>query len=293
VLNKGGYYVEPNANNVAVGLLGARINTDQSSPQYLTQILDGVYDNADERAYPLSSYSYMVMPTKLESGFNAEKGRTLGDFAYYFLCEGQQQAPVLGYSPLPLNLVQAGLEQVRRIPGVQAQSIDLSKCNNPTFSSDGRNTLAEKAPQPPECDKQGSTQCGTGTGGAAKTPTAVKPEAAGGAATGGGATGGAATGGSGTATGGAGGAGVATAVDPVTGEALAPVIDPDTGEVIGSSGLDPVAVGGVSAVPVSIGARTSDGMQDALVVLAALLLIGGVLAPPLLSRRLESRGVQR
>ena len=172
ILNKAGYYVEPTASNVAVGLLGAKINTDKGSSAYLTQILTGVFNNKDARAYPLSSYSYLIVPTKAENNFTDEKGKTLGGFAYYFLCEGQQQAEVLGYSPLPINLVKAGLDQVRKIPGVEAKSIDITKCNNPTFSKDGTNTLAKKAPAPPSCDKQGSAQCGTGTGGAkADTPT--------------------------------------------------------------------------------------------------------------------------
>jgi len=178
LLNTAGYYVEPTASNVAVALLKAQINTDKSSSQYLTQILDGVYASTDSRAYPLSSYSYMIIPTKSEQTFNDSKGHTLGDFAYYFLCEGQQQAPVLGFSPLPINLVQAGLDQVRKIPGVSAQNIDIKKCNNPTFSASGENTLARNAPPPASCDKQGRSQCTTGTGGA-KQATASSGVAAG------------------------------------------------------------------------------------------------------------------
>src|SRR5205085_11927321 len=124
---------------VAVGLLKAQINNDASSPNYLTQILDGVYDNTDKRAYPLSSYSYMVVPRETSGAFNTSKGKTLGAFAYYFLCEGQQQAKVLGYSPLPVNLVKAGIEQVKKIPGVSVESVDISKCRNPTFSASGAN----------------------------------------------------------------------------------------------------------------------------------------------------------
>ncbi|MER6358713.1 phosphate ABC transporter substrate-binding protein PstS, partial [Streptomyces sp. NPDC001634] len=198
VLNKAGYYVEPTAKNVAVSLLKARINENSSSSDYLTQILDDVYNDSDPRAYPLSSYSYMIIPTKLESNFNDQKGKTLGAFAYYFLCEGQQHVDNLGYSPLPINLVQAGLNQVRRIPGVDVQSIDIKNCHNPTFSSDGSNTLAKTAPYPPACDKLGASQCATGTGGA-KTPTNV-----GGGAGGAGSSGGA--GGSGSS-GGPGGSG--------------------------------------------------------------------------------------
>jgi phosphate ABC transporter phosphate-binding protein len=284
VLNKGGYYVEPTASNVAVALLQARINTDASSPAYLTQILDGVYNNADSRAYPLSSYSYMVVPTATEGSFSTDKGRTLGAFAYYFLCEGQQQAPVLGYSPLPVNLVRAGLDQVRRIPGVDVKSVDLAKCNNPTFSPDGTNTLAKNAPRPQPCDKAGATQCATGTGGASRTPTAVR----GATGTGTGAAGGA--GGAGAA-GAAGGTGTALATG-TTGAAAGAggagaggaVVDPDTGQLVGAGGT--AGAGDVAAVPVAVGTGIGSGLDRVLVALAVLLLLGVTLGPPLLSRRL-------
>ena len=171
ILNAAGFYTEPTAGNVAVGLLNAQINQDTTSTDYLTQILDGVYTNPDPRTYPLSSYSYMLVPTALEYGFSNEKGLTLAAFANYFLCEGQQQADVLGYSALPINLVKAGLSQVLRIPGGNSQDVNIAKCNNPTFSSDGSNKLANSAPQPQACDKQGTTQCATGTGGAANVST--------------------------------------------------------------------------------------------------------------------------
>jgi phosphate ABC transporter phosphate-binding protein len=172
ILNSAGYYTEPTASNVAVALLQAQINQDTTSTDYLTQILDGVYTNPDPRTYPLSSYSYMLIPTALEYGFTNDKGLTLAAFASYFLCEGQQQADVLGYSPLPINLVQAGLSQVLKIPGGDPANVNIAKCNNPTFSADGSNKLASTAPQPQACDKQGSSQCATGTGGAAGTATA-------------------------------------------------------------------------------------------------------------------------
>lgn len=172
VLNEAGYYVEPTASNVAVGLLGAKINTNKSSDMYLTQNLDGVYGSKDPRTYPLSSYSYLIVPTQAQGSFTSDKGKTLAAFANYFLCEGQQQAEVLGYSPLPINLVKAGLEQVKKVPGAVTTSVDIKKCNNPTFSKDGTNTLAANAPQPSACDKKGATQCSKGTGGSkTDTPT--------------------------------------------------------------------------------------------------------------------------
>jgi hypothetical protein len=95
------------------------------------------------------------------------------------MCQGQQQSASLGYSPMPINLVQASFDQIRKIPGVVPENISVASCNNPTFSADGHNVLADQAPQPAACDKQGSTQCTTGTGGAKNTATAVKPAASG------------------------------------------------------------------------------------------------------------------
>ncbi|MFC7613942.1 phosphate ABC transporter substrate-binding protein PstS [Actinokineospora soli] len=171
LLNAAGYYIEPTSRAVAVALLQAKIKPD------LTQDLRGVYNDDDARTYPLSSYSYMILPTEAVGKFTPEKGRTLSDFAYYFLCEGQHQAERLGFSPLPVNLVDAGMDQVAKIPGSTRQQKDLSKCNNPTFSKDGSNTLAKTAPQPPACDKKGPTQCTSGTGGARDRTPISRPGA--------------------------------------------------------------------------------------------------------------------
>lgn len=292
LLNRSGYYVEPNASNVAVALLAATINPD------LTQKLDNVYNNPDRRAYPLSSYSYMILPTKLESGFSNDKGQTLGAFAYYFLCEGQQQAPLLGYSPLPINLVTAGLTQVRRIPGVNARSIDIAKCNNPTFTKTGQNRLAQTAPYPPACDLNGGTQCTTGTGGAHNTPTQNSGSGGGGSTgsggggpgsgPGGGSSGGGSGGGGGSGQG-AGGSGNPSGSPAASNRATAggrrtSTIDPDTGQAV--TGSDSQAGDGqdVVAEPVSIDSGVGDGLERVLMVLAGLLFVGLTVGPPLLSR---------
>ncbi|MFF8376149.1 phosphate ABC transporter substrate-binding protein PstS [Streptomyces sp. NPDC015661] len=320
ILNAKGYYTEPTAQNVAVSLTQADINPD------LTQKLDGVYDSTDPRTYPLSSYSYMIVPTAVESNFNAQKGKSLGAFAYYFLCQGQQSVDRLGYSPLPINLVKAGLTQVRRIPGVVAESIDIRKCNNPTFSSDGTNTLARTAPMPPPCDLKGAQQCGTGTGGD-KTPTPTNGSsggtgAAGGAGASGGATGGtggtagaggtgsggAASGGTAGASGGAGSGGAASAgtgggaaggtggsaASGGTGATTGGALDPVTGQPVvqgdtggaAGDGSGGTAGGDLYGVPVTTAASIGGGLQTTLMIVGALLLIGVTVGPPLLHRRL-------
>ncbi len=195
VLNAAGYYTEPTPENVAVSLLQARINTDQSNPAvYLTQQLDGVYADTDPRNYQLSSYSYFILPTKEIGQFNTAKGRTLGAFAYYAMCQAQQQSASLGYSPLPINLVEASFDQIRKIPGVEVQNINIQDCDNPTFAADGTNVLAANAPQPQACDQIGQLQCADGTAGL-PTPTDVIQPVATGGSNGGGTTGGATTGG--------------------------------------------------------------------------------------------------
>ncbi len=176
LLNKAGYFVEPTQYNVAVALTKARINTDTSSQDYLTQILDGVYNAKDPRAYPMSSYSYMLLPTgSADRRMTTAKRQTLADFMFYSLCEGQSKAGAYGYSPLPLNLVKAGFDQLKKLktadPEVEIAGRDVAKCNNPTFVAGNlsKNKLAEIAPKPADCDKIGAGPCDGGTGSAPTT----------------------------------------------------------------------------------------------------------------------------
>ncbi|MFE6840082.1 phosphate ABC transporter substrate-binding protein PstS [Streptomyces sp. NPDC057705] len=296
ILNGAGYYTEPTAQNVAVSLTKATIRPD------LTQDLSQVYDeSSDRRNYPLSSYSYMIIPTAQEANFNPQKGKALGAFAYYFLCEGQRSVDRLGYSPLPINLVQAGLEQVRRIPGVTATNIEIKNCKNPTFSADGTNTLANTAPQPSECDKKGATQCEIGTGGN-KTPTQTGSASggSGGAATGGGnggtgsgaSGGGAATGGSGSGGGGGADGGAAATGGAATGsgggegsaaDGGAGAVDPETGRPLAAG------AGDLFGIPVTTATGIGGTLQTALMVLGALILLTLTVGPPLLTRQLARR----
>lgn len=261
ILNAAGYYTEPTSSNVAVALLASVINKDPNSPDYLTQQLTSVYNNTDPRSYPLSSYSYMIIPTALQNGFTEDKGLTLADFGSYFLCEGQQQAEALGYSPLPINLAQAGLEQVAKIPGGNPQNKDISKCNNPTFSPDGSNKLANTAPQPAACDKAGADQCLTGTGGLKGTATT--------ASSGGSSAGGSAS----TSTDGA-------ITDAAAGGGSGGGLS--TGEVVGlAGGGSPVVAG----LPVDLPQQQMAIGSLLAMIAAAVLVTVGILVPPLIAKQ--------
>ncbi|OLB79970.1 MAG: hypothetical protein AUI14_08675 [Actinobacteria bacterium 13_2_20CM_2_71_6] len=168
--NAAGYFTLPTDKAVAKSLTQAVIGPD------LIQKLDNVYRYTDDRTYPLSSYSYMILPTgkgNEDGRLTTGKRQTLVDFLYYSICTGQREMGPIGYSPLPVNLVDDGFKQIQKLkdadPAVDITKRDTSTCNNPTFIAGHpeRNYLAEIAPEPPLCDKRGQGPCGTnGTGGA-------------------------------------------------------------------------------------------------------------------------------
>ena len=294
MLNSAGYYTEPTAGHVAVSLLKARINTNKADPNvYLTQDLTQVYIDKDPRAYPLSGYSYFIVPTS-QATVSTQQGGTLGDFGNYALCQGQTQVDALGYSALPINLVKAGQQQLAKIPGAKGTNFTIAKCHNPTFSTNGTNTLAVKDPKPPACDKQGSTQCATGTGGAHQdTPISN----------------GGASGGNGNSNGNGNGNGNGTSGNNNVGGGptssrshsasagptkSAPVAcNPDTGGCAPTDGGPQSGDPNVNANPTSASASLGDGMEVALMAVAAALLLGLALGPPLIAQlgaRRRARG---
>ena len=167
VENRSGYYVQPTQYNVAVALTQASIvgctRNGTCNPSgvpanaYLTQDLDRVYTYKDPRTYPLSSYSYMVIPaSKCDQRMTVPKRQTLADFLSYSLCTGQRLAGPYGYSPLPLNLVKAAFGQLEKLgPAAQGGAVagvhvknpsaNLATCDNPTFV---KGNLARQPPGP-------------------------------------------------------------------------------------------------------------------------------------------------
>jgi ABC-type phosphate transport system substrate-binding protein len=119
--NPAGDYVLPTPVNVTTALTRAVIDEDPHSPNYLQENLDRVYTFGDPKSYPLSAYSYFIVPRAPKPpaifGSPPGKGRTLSALLDFALCQGQRQLAVLGYAPLPANLVAGGLLEVKQIPG--------------------------------------------------------------------------------------------------------------------------------------------------------------------------------
>ncbi len=289
VLNQAGYYTAPTQYNDAVALTAAQINNDPKSQDYLTQTLDQVYVNPDPRSYAISSYSYAIIPTgnstNGEQKTNSDAQRqTIADFLTYAICQGQAEMGPIGYSPLPINLVEAGFTQIAKLQTptgkVQLSSTPITSCSNPTFdkSDPTKNLLAVIAPQPPACDHEGAGPC-TST-----TVVNANPAANGsvpGAST-------AATGASAgsTATGAPTGAATAAAT-----ASASTSIDPLTGQTVSAGGANGNSDGS-NAQPVAqeVSQTTANpGFDAMLYVLAVVMLLAALVAPVLVGHFLRGR----
>jgi phosphate transport system substrate-binding protein len=252
LLNKAGFYQQPTAENVAIALTRAQIHPD------FTQDLSGVYVNPDPRTYPMSSYSYLIVPRTTANPMTTDKGRTLGAFILYAICAGQQKAAQLGYSPLPKNLVEFAFQAEKLIPGAPAPP-PIDQCANPTIT--GSFNL-NNAPPPNPGDHQG-TQVPAGPGQATgPTPGAVN------------------TGNS----------------SHTTGKATATTTATTAPSAFGGAPVSGSASQG-AALAVASGPITLPGKQDpmplGLYLLAGALVLLVVFAPPTLAVAMRTRGRRR
>jgi ABC-type phosphate transport system substrate-binding protein len=317
VLNPAGYYTVPTASNVAIALTAAKIrgvddNTSPSDPNYLQQNLDGVYSMTDPRSYPISSYSYVIVPRDTGTlpalpRAIASHGAALSKYATYILCAGQAEADQLGYSPIPRNLVRGGMLQISHVPGQQS-GVDpntLSNCPNPTFNAAGQLTVLTSAPQPSACDKAGTAlNCAVG-GGSGGSGGSSGGSSGGGTGGSGGKKGSGTTGGTsgGTSGGGNGGSGSNGGTGGTNGGAVGGTttggttggtggttggIDPLTGlPTDGSSGGDSGgSVGGATAVVADVPQHRDPQLMAGL---TSLELLAVVIVPPMLGSFLVRR----
>ncbi len=309
LLNTDGYYTLPTQYNVAVALEKAQINMDKSSPNYLLQNLDNVYTDHDARTYPLSSYVYMIVPTgkypSPETKITTAKRQTIADFVYYSICQGQKEIGPIGYSPLPVNLVEAGFGQLQKLksadPGVDLTERSVTTCDNPTFvkGHPSSNYLAQIAPMPPSCDKTGAGPCADGVTPNGTGPVPHSPGSGHGNTGNGNPAGGkggkksrnGAPGGPGnTAGSGAPGAGPgSSSASGAPGSTGGTHIDPQTGQIVGGNDQSAAAGGAPVVVSAEEAGYRSQHNSDLLAVLAAVLLVLLFALPPVIALRVSRR----
>jgi ABC-type phosphate transport system substrate-binding protein len=338
--NTAGYFTMPDAYDAAVALTQAQINTDpnpadcsnlgfNTSPCYLLEKLGSVYTYNDPRTYPLSSYSYEILPTEpscsgpatsCEPTMNTAKRQTLAKFDTFSLCQGQDQMAAIGYSPLPVNLVEASFSQVQLLktadPQVDVSNVNVATCNNPTFIAGhpSENYLAQIAPYPPACAKSGAGPCagqyahnGNPVNGrpptvtiSVKNPVSGSTSGGGGSSSAGGGSSAAAGGGSAAAANGGSAAAASGGSAAAVPSSSAPV-HTASNSANGSSGSGSNGSGGNSAstntppvdVATVLSSAHSTGVGDLLIqILAAALIVGAVAMPEILRRTRRSRGAR-
>ncbi|MDX6371369.1 MAG: phosphate transport system substrate-binding protein, partial [Nocardioidaceae bacterium] len=168
-------------------------------------------------------------------------------------------------------------------PLVDLTDRDVRSCNNPTFDGHdlNKNKLAQIAPQPAACDKDGEGPCGTDTG--TNEPSTDDPSVP-------------TDTGSGAPASDPGGGGAPPGTAPTD---TGPVVDPDTGEVSTPAPVDPAAGGAATGqqpadfpAPTELAAaRPADTSTFGWV--AAALLLALVLMPGLLVSSLRRRPRRR
>jgi phosphate ABC transporter phosphate-binding protein len=308
IQNAAGFYTVPTDTAVAVALTQAKINQDKNSENYLGQDLSQVYGYRDPRTYAISAYSYLIVPTETHGSFNAAKGSTLAYFGAYDLCEGQRTMGALGYSPLPMNLVLAAMDQVERIPGIDdatseviahtkqgVKNGDSNPCNNPTFKpgdDPAHNVLIDTAPFPDGCDaacQKPWTGVDSATNDGPDADPGKGPKNGGSDDPGDGPNGDDPSGGDGPGDSGtddgAGPTGPGSApggADP-SGD-TSPACDPDTG-ICGAPNTTSDGIQ-VVADPAVIGGQAAWGGMQVALVISVLLGLGLLVGPPVVSRLL-------
>ena len=275
--NKAGYFTAPTQYNVAVALTKAQINYDKNSKDYLLQNLNNVYTMPDKRAYAMSSYSYMIIPTSpTDPRMTTAKRQTLADFLYWDICGGQAEMGPIGYSPLPINLVEASFAQTNKLhtadKNVQLSHENVTTCHNPTFVAGHptENYLAQIAPEPPVCDEVGHGPCtgGTGTGPRGNPHNGHAPSSSPSAST------------SPQPSGGSTAPTVPGQTTPSAGSSI-PGVQPSTGT---TSGVDDI-IGEPNTLPAS----NNGGIGGLLAILAAIELLLVLAVPPIIARRIQRR----
>ncbi|MCL2516393.1 MAG: substrate-binding domain-containing protein [Microbacteriaceae bacterium] len=319
VENAAGFFTTPTQYAVAVALIAAKIDTNPKDPNYLSQDLSAVYSYGDPRSYPMSMYSYEVVPDQTNLVTSTSKGASLAWVSTQAICRWQADMGPLGYSPLPMNLVLAGMQQILKIPGIDAAttasihaaqtgvlSAGTNPCDNPTFQpgdDPSHNLLVDTAAFPAGCNAACQApwkQAGKGVGSGpsfgtttVKSAVSQNPGSATGSSTTGTATG-TKTGVATTSTGTAGGTGPGAGVGADSGTgAGGQSCNADTGVCTGSSGGAANTAANLQMVPTTISSPGGWGTTQWLGLAVGLLMFLALIAGPPIVVFARRRGAGR
>ena len=100
--NRSGGFVAPNAETGQRALAGG----SDAIPEDLAAVIT---DPAGARSYPIVTYTWAL----LRAGDDPAKGKAVEALIHWVLTDGQSYADALWYVPLPQNVVQAGLAELK------------------------------------------------------------------------------------------------------------------------------------------------------------------------------------
>jgi phosphate transport system substrate-binding protein len=103
IRNPSGRYVKPDLLSIMAAANGAG-----SSDEYLSLAITA---SPETNAYPISTFSWLVVPSDLDK----PKKVAVMAFLEWMLTSGQRQCSELGYAPLPRNLVDRELSNLRKL----------------------------------------------------------------------------------------------------------------------------------------------------------------------------------
>jgi phosphate transport system substrate-binding protein len=96
VRNKAGNFITPNVESVTAAAAGAMAAMGAN-----TDFRVSLTNSDGAQAYPVGSFTWLLVRKEYP---DATKARELVKFIWWAVTEGQQQAPRLGYAPLPVQL---------------------------------------------------------------------------------------------------------------------------------------------------------------------------------------------
>ena len=135
VKNGAGEFKAPDTGNVTTAIDAATINPDGTLTLNYTASTPGMY--------PISTVSYLLVPTKMDPA----KGDNLIAFLNYALGDGQNKAAGLGYAPLPDTVRKASQTAVTRINGTAAAAAP-APAPAPASAPAPATTAPKPAPKP-------------------------------------------------------------------------------------------------------------------------------------------------
>ena len=120
VKNKDGQFIKASPDTVSQAGGGA---ADGMSGNLLAA---NIWDQPGEKAYPIASFTYLIVYKDLNNADNIEQAQAMLDFLWWATHDGQQFAPELDYAPLA-EPVQKKVEQALKMVTYKGQKLSVGE----------------------------------------------------------------------------------------------------------------------------------------------------------------------